>query len=453
MAVSYIGAGEYQAFYNKWGYGAYYTSVTNPPTTTTPPSTTTTPPPLIIATPPTPVPAENISSVTGIDPAEVAAATYGKIIPMFAGGLPRLGCHIIYGPNITTAGGIAYASFGVSFGMPAWNSIYSDAGPLTGSRELRELRLDGFKVWTLAEGLLMQSLIFRFYPGTEAQATDPLISAEYPTAPVAHKGQCCVFIENLALTNFAGKVPFVSAVIADTTFGEDPEDGIGLAQALTHIAGSRLLNLNVATGGDFSAISVTERVDAVIVAEKYSFVELCNRFARLHLWDVVQTDKLEVIERGDVVPDITLDLTHIITESGPPILIERQQQSDIPRELDYSYIDSDRDYEINTVTARRPRAPVPATVSAGKESVALPAVHSVQEALSWATLRRFKDELARETISFTTTIRGYGIEPGDIVQLDAGFKTYTIRVLETLKGANWTNRIKGEPVLRCDLPS
>jgi hypothetical protein len=422
------------------------------PTATT---TTTTPPPLVIATPPTPVPAENISSVTGIDPAEVAAATFGKDIPMFAGGMPRLGCHIIFGPIITTSIGLAYASFGVSFGMPAWNRQFELVGELTGSRELRELRLDGIKVWSLADGFLLPGLTFRFYPGTETQVVDPLVTAIYPTAGVAHKGQCCVFIENLALTDFAGKVPFVSAVIADISFGQNPEDGLLLAQALVHIAGSRLINLDVNVPDiDFEISGATERVDSVIVAEKVSFLDLLNRFARLHLWDVVQTDKLEVIERGNVTPDISLDLSHIVSASdSPPILIERTQQPDIPRELDYSYIDIDRDYEINTVTVKRPRSPAPATVSAGKDTIALPVVHTVQEAVTWATLRRFKDELAREKVSFTTTIFGYEIEPGDIVELDAGFKTYILRVLETLKGANWTNRITAEPVLRCELPS
>ena len=72
--------------------------------------------------------------------------------------------------------------------------------------------------------------------------------------------------------------------------------------------------------------------------------------------------------------------------------------------------------------------------------------------MSWVTLRNFKDALARETISFTTSIVGYEIEPGDIVSVDAGFKTYMIRVIESMKGANWTNRIRGEPVLRCAPP-
>jgi len=424
-------------------------------TTATTSTTTTTTAPIVFSTPPAPVPPEAISSVTGIDPAEVAAATYGKVIPMWTGGMPRLGCHIIFGPTITFIGGVAHASFGVSFGMPAWNRAVTPVTPLPGTRELRELRLDGYKVWSLTEGYLITGLTFRFYPGTETQAVDPLVAAAYPAAPVAHKGQACVFIENLPLTDFAGKVPFVSAVIADTTFGGDPEDGTNLSQALTHLAGSRLLNFNVSVGEDidFEASGLEERVDSVIVAEKVSWLDLLNRFARLHLWDVLQTDKLLVQERGTVDPDITLDLTDIMaSDNSPPIVIERAQQSDIPRALDYSYIDINRDYEINTVTVSRPRAPVPATVSAGKDTIALPSVHTVQEAVSWATLRRYKDELARETVSFTTSIVGYEIEPGDIVEVDAGFKTYTVRVLETLKGANWTNRIKGEPVLRCQLP-
>ena len=93
--------------------------------------------------------------------------------------------------------------------------------------------------------------------------------------------------------------------------------------------------------------------------------------------------------------------------------------------------------------------PAPATATEGKDTIALPVVHTTQEGMSWVTLRNFKDALARETISFTTSIVGYEIEPGDIVSVNAGFKTYIIRVIESMKGANWTNRIRGEPVLRC----
>jgi hypothetical protein len=60
--------------------------------------------------------------------------------------------------------------------------------------------------------------------------------------------------------------------------------------------------------------------------------------------------------------------------------------------------------------------------------------------------------MARETISLTTSVYGYELEPGDVISVDAGFKTYILRVLETLRGANWTNQIKAEPVLRCALP-
>jgi Putative phage tail protein len=453
------------AGFSSWGSYGYTTyiggisgSTGGTPTYPTAPTGTLTGP-IVIGTPTSPVPADAISTVTGIDPAEVAAATYGKIIPIFVGGMPRLGCHIIFGPTFTTVSGITYASFGVSFGMPAIN---------VGTREIRELRLDGYKVWTLAEGSLMTGLTFRFYGGTETQTTDPLVTAAYPSAPVAHKGHCCVFIENLALTDFNLKVPFVSAVIADTLGFDfdglggvtespvDPEDGINLGYALECLAYSPYVGLTGdqiygwRTESEFITDGISERVDALIVAEKVSFLDLLGRFARLHLWDIVQRDKLMAIERGSVAPDIDLDLTNIVSGGdAPPILIERAPISDMPRELEYSFIDIARDYEINSYTAKQMSVPAPSTRSEGKDTVALPVVHTIQEAASWVTLRLFKDDLARETLSFTTSIVGYEIEPGDIVRVDAGFKTYVVRVIESLKGANWTNRIRAEPVLRC----
>lgn len=388
---------------------------------------------------PLPVPADQISAVTGIDPNEVAAATMGKAIPLWVGGMPRMGCHIIYGPTVTYASGVAYATFGVSFGMPA---------DPTGTRELRELRLDGYKVWTLADGNLIDDLNFAFYPGTETQAADPVVIAAFPSAPVAHKGQCTVFIYDLPLTNYENKVPFVSALIGDTTDGADPEDGVNLGTALELIAASPYLGIT------FEAVDVSERVDAVIVAEKVSFIDLLVRYSQLYLWDVVQQDILRVIERGTVTPDISLSLSDIIMGDGDsaPITIDRQQQTELPKELEYSYIDPDRDFEINTVKAIRATSPVAVTVSAGTDTIALPSVHSAQEAISAVTLRHYKNELARDKVTFTTSIVGFEIEPSDIVLLDAGFKSYALRVIETLHGANWTNHIVAEPVLRCAVP-
>ncbi len=387
---------------------------------------------------PTPAPPDAISTITGIDPNEVAAATMGKVIPIWVGGMPRMGCHIISGPTATITGGVAFASFGVSFGMPANN---------LGNREIRELRLDGYKVWTLADGALISGLTFRFYPGTETQAADPQTIAAYPAAPVAYKGQCVLFIDDLPLTDYANKVPFVSALIADITDGADPTDGINLGTGLAEVAASPYVNL------PFEAVDISERVDAIIIAEKVAFVDLLVRYATLHLWDVVQRDKLKILERGTVTPDLSLDFSTIISGGdNAPIVINRQQQDDLPKDLEYSYIDIDRDYEINTVRAQRQNSPVPITVSAGVDTIALPSVHTAQEAISWVTLRAFKNENARDRASFTTSIYGYEIEPGDIVAVDAGFKNLVLRVIDTLHGADWTNRITAEPVLRCAVP-
>ncbi len=414
-----------------------YTNTISYPTATT--STSTAGTGSGTSSTPTPVPQDAISTVTGIDPNEVAAATMGKVIPIWVGGMPRMGCHIISGPTATITGGIASASFGVSFGMPANN---------LGDREIRELRLDGYKVWTLADGNLIPSLTFRFYPGTETQAADPQTIAAYPSASVAYKGQCVLFIDDLPLTDYANKVPFVSALIADISGGADPTDGINLGDGLEQIAASPYVDLS------FEAVDISERVDAIIVAEKIAFIDLLVKYSTLHLWDVVQRDKLKIIERGTVTPDISLGFSTLLSAGGDqaPLIVNRQQQDELPKDLEYSYIDIDRDYEINTVRAQRMNSPVPVTVSAGVDTIALPSVHTAQEALSWVTLRAFKNENARDRASFTTGIYGYEIEPGDIVAVDAGFKNIVLRVIDTLHGADWTNRVTAEPVLRCATP-
>lgn len=387
---------------------------------------------------PTPTPAPDPvtqGAITGINPEDVAKATYGKIIPLVVGGMPRIGGYIIYGPKFTTISSVPYVTFGVSMGL--------QANP-DGEREIREIRFDGVRVWTLEDGASLAGLTFRSTQGTETQEPDALLVADYGDAAPAYRGQVCIFIENLDLTPFNGSVPFVSAVIADITDGADPTDGINLGTALETIANCPYVNI----GADFEAVGVTARALAIIDAENTSFLELLRRFARLLPLDVVQTDKLRLIERSDVTPDIVLTEGRILAGEGL-VKVDRQPEQGVAQELEFIYIDIDRDYEFTPQRARRPLAPIAVTSSRAKETVNLPIVTTASEAIAWVTLRKYWDEVARQQVSFTALPYGMEIEPGAMVALKLPLRTYVVRVSETLHDARGTVQCVGTPILRC----
>lgn len=388
---------------------------------------------------PTPTPTDPGTAVlvTGLNPEEFARATYGRPIIMWAASKPRIGSTIMWGPEVRTVAGIRYADYGVSFGIPA---------DPTGSREALELRLDGKKVWTKTDGALITGLTFRFYPGSETQEPDPLETAKYPSAPIAYRGQCLIFFENLALTAYEDRIPHVAVLIGDSTFGA-PDDRILAGEGFESLAVNPHIGLD---SDEFTTDGLTQQFDGIIFADPgASFIDQLARFARIFPWDVAQKDKLSLLERAADAPDLECTVENVIADQQGSIVRTRTQQADVARELEFKYIDIDRDYEINPARARLPREPVAMTASIGKEQVMLPAVMTAEEAVSWVTLRKYQDELTRDKLAFTLGPYGIETEPGDFVRIDTPSKTWLIRVLETLKGANFTTECIGEPILRC----
>lgn len=395
-------------------------------TTPTRPTPTTTPP---LADP---------GIIAGINPLDVAAATYGKVIPIVVGGCPRIGGYIIYGPKFTTVASLSYVSFGASFGLQADSD---------GERELWEIRMDGVKVWTIEDGALIDGLTFRFTEGTEVQEPDAMLVADYGDAAPAFRSQCCLFFENLAIARFDNHVPFVSAVLADVTDGADPSDGILLGDALERLANSAFVGL----GSDqFETTGITTVILGLIEAERGSFIDLLQRLARLFPLDIVQTDKLRVIERSSIAADIVLNENRIVGGRGA-VQIQRQSETDVAQELEFIHIDIDRDYEFTPQKARRPSDPVAITASRAKETINLPIVTTASNAISWVTLRKYWDEVARTTVSFTAMPYGMEIDPGTMVAVKLDLATYVVRIAETLHEARGTVKCVGAPVLRCSV--
>lgn len=412
------------------GFSYTYTGP-EPPTVT---DGAITPPPII--QPPAKISPAAESTITGFDPASLAAISYGKVLPIFIGGLARIGGIITVGPFISGT----TASWGTTFGF---------AVNPTGTRELREIAFDSKAVWTAADGLLGHTFTYEFMQGTYTQSASAIETAQYGVNAVAYRPQMMLFFENVDLTPWNGQIPYVAALIGDNTDGADPEDGLNLGDVLERLAYSPWVGM---TSDQFETSGITDIVQAAIVAEDKSFLEILRDFNSVYrAWNIVQTDKLRVIDRGaDVSVDLILDRNHIIG----PVSYSRQAPASVPRESELVTVDPDADYMMVSSTARRPYEPVAVASSTGKQSMSLPIVVDAETRQSLVMYSKFSAERARLRASVVATARALQIEPGDYLQLENiydGIPAEVWKVIETSHGGDYRVGLALEQMLRCKI--
>jgi hypothetical protein len=388
----------------------------------------------------------NTPTVTGVNPTETQYALYGHTIPLSVFGVGRIGGEIISGPWVENG----QASFIISFGVPADPS---------GTRVLREIAFDSEVVWTgsltgsgapSSGGFSTEPITVRFYDGTLTQAADALETTHFGADAVAYRPQILLAFDKLPLVNTKfGKIPYVAAVIADTS-GDD----VNLGEAFERLAYSPWVGY---TSSQFETVGITDGLvsGGLIFASDAEFLATIQQFGRFYpKWSILQTDKLRIIDRGsDVTPDVVLDRTRLRDQ----VVLSRDEQNSIPRILELSTIDPDADYTIVPSRAQSPRDPVAVTSSVRTDTAYLPAIMDSATRIALVTYARYHEDTARRKISATATAYGLEIEPGDLVWihgLGADFPGGEVfRVIETLHGANHTVEFTAEAILRCTVGS
>ncbi|MEZ0060918.1 hypothetical protein ABIF26_006461 [Bradyrhizobium elkanii] len=383
----------------------------------------------------------NVPVVTGVSPIETQYSLYGHVVPLSVGGVVRIGCEIIAGPWI--ADGLA--SFIVSAGVPA---------DPTGTRELREIAFDSDVVWQGSQvgagspssaGFSVEPFTCRFYDGKLTQSADPIETAHFGANAVAYRPQILLAVENLPLkgTKF-GKIPYVALLIADTS-GDD----VNYGEAFQRLAYSPFVGY---TSSEFETSGITDGLvkGGMIFADDAEFLATLQLFGRFYPnWDILQTDKLRLVDRGsEVRADIILDKSRI-TEKA---VVSRQGEDAIRKDLELSTIDPDADYTIVPYTTDIPREPVAVTASVGVDRVYLPAVMDASTRAAVATLTKYTEERQRKTIRFTSMIYGLQMEPGALlgtVNMIDGSPGETFKIKETLHGANLVVEGTAVSMLRC----
>lgn len=376
----------------------------------------------------------NVSTVTGVNANETSYALYGHTVPLSVFGVGRIGGDIIAGPWF--ANGNSTASFIISFGVPA------DPG---GARVLREIAFDSEVVWN-EFGFTTEPFSYRFYQGTLTQSADLIEHNHFGVNACAYRPQMLLCFDNLPLANTKfKKIPYVSAVIADTS-GDD----VNLGEAFERLAYSPWVGY---TSSQFETVGITDGLvnGGLIFADQSEFLGTIQQFGRFYpKWDILQTDKLRIVDRGsDVTPDVILDRTRLKDQ----VTLARSEPNSVPSILKLSTIDPDADYTIVESRAQSPRDPVAVSASVKTDSAYLPAIMDSATRISLVTYAKHDEDRARKTISVTAMAYGLEIEPGALVGIDGLGDDFpggeTFRVIETLHGQNYTVEFTAKAVLQC----
>ncbi|WLA80276.1 phage tail protein [Bradyrhizobium elkanii] len=387
-----------------------------------------------------------VSTSTGVNPVESQYSLYGNTIPLSVFGVGRIGGEIISGPWVENG----LASFIISFGVPADPS---------GTRVLREIAFDSEVIWTgsligagtpASSGFSTEPITCRFYDGTLTQAADALETTHFGADAVAYRPQMLLAFDKVPLesTKF-GKIPYVSAVIADTQ-GDD----VNLGEAFERLAYSPWVGY---TSSQFETSGITDGLTSggLIIAQQADFLSTIQSFGRFYpKWSILQTDKLRIVDRGSTVtPDLILDINNLTDQ----VLITRQEPNSAPGVLELSTIDPGADFSIVLSRAQSPRDPVAVTTSVATDSQFLPAIMDADTRISIVTYTKHHEDRARKQISLTAMMAGLEVEPGDLLgveNLSSDFPGGEVfRVLETLHGANYQVEITAESILQCEVSS
>lgn len=374
----------------------------------------------------------NESTATGVNPTETHYSLYGHTIPLSVFGVGRIGGEIIAGPWIENG----LASFCISFGFPA---------DPAGTRTLREIAFDSEVVWDSVNGFSTEEFTYRFYEGTLTQSADALETSHFGADAVAYRPQILIWFENLPLANTKfKKIPYVAAVIADGT-GDD----VNLGEAFERLAASPWVDF-----ADFETSGITDGLPngGLIIAQDVEFLGLIQQFGRFYgSWDILQTDKLRIVDRGDTVtPDISLDKSSLKGQ----VVLARAEPNSVPRKLVLSTIDADADYTIVPSEAAFPLAPVNVSSSVRTESAFLPAIMDAATRMAVVTFTKYQEEHTRKKITGVAMAKGLEIEPGALMGISGLGDDFpggeVFKVMETLHGADYSVEFTAESIIQCE---
>ena len=179
------------------------------------------------------------------------------------------------------------------------------------------------------------------------------------------------FIEAFELSttrHFDDFQPFPGAPFAIATFDSSPggvakiplgNAAIEQSPTLAEVVTDLVERTEILTASDIDVTDLTtDTVRGYAIAQRMPIRNTLQKLMQAYFFDAVESDYLvKFIKRGQspvmVVPPEDLDARREGQASGSPMLDERTQESELPRQLDIRFINTTSDYKAGVATQRR----------------------------------------------------------------------------------------------------
>lgn len=266
------------------------------------------------------------------------------------------------------------------------------------------------------------------YGGGFDQVPDPILNASPGVEPQpAYRGSAYVVLEDLQLKEFGNAVPVPIEALVKVKTGQS------LADVCEIVCGAA----GIDTVHDLSSTTLTDRVvrGYAVSTETSCWDALKPLFPAFgfHAAEVagqIRFYKRSQALRASIPPD---DMgAHIYGEDPPERFnFKRATDLDLPRETGLTFIDPNRDYQVNTATSQRSEGNAKSNVA-----VTIPLVLTASEGATAAALMHWEAWLGRTQGTFSLTDQWIGLEVGRAYAINVAQEIVPYRILRSTRGAN-----------------
>lgn len=357
----------------------------------------------------------------------VQSSAYGQAVPLVYG-TARVAGNVIWSTGLIETrreetskvkggkGGGSTTVTNVSYLYSASFAVALAARPIAG---IGRIWADG-KLLRDAGGALAVDGTLRIHPGDENQLPDPLIEARQGMGNTpAYRGLAYVVFENLALAEYANRIPNLTfEVIADA----------GGTASLAAVVADLCQRAGLMS---FDVSALEGDVHGFVLGRQMTYRQALELLMQAYHFDAVDIDGQVVFAPLARSPVAALDEAHLVRDgdSKDVAVTVRTQEMELPRDMAVRHIDPARDYQVGVQRARR-------TISASRRSdtLDLPLTLAANDAKRAAEIALGLAWLKREQVSFALTNQHLALTPGDVVTLNLAGHARTLQLDEVRIG-------------------
>ena len=401
-----------------------------------------------------------------IEPNQIVESSYGKPIPYGYGWMRQPGT-IIWASErdredipIRVSRGFLRSSRTVGHRYRYYQSLVVSFGESSEGAELIRLWADSFAYDPPFTGLIAGMRVYSVGGIQPIQALgrldvarnhqghfiDPVltdISGFGIDGMPAYTNQFIIAINRLYLGTYGNRIPKFTAVIRYP--GGHPTSIVRSILSRADISDGEAedIPLEAANQAEIEGFQVLKQQPAKNLMETITRVV-----------DTIPVERAEgqigFIDRED---DETVDVTYrtsdmlpVESQEGSTVVLShnRTEDHELPRKVEITYVERERDFQSSTASYQRPGGVRPVTLSEGRESLTMPVIMPATSAKRMAErviVQRWED---REFYDFRLPARAMILEPGDTIQIldDRTGRSYNVRVREVDLGADYTVNVR-----------